>query len=52
MSILHPEADKIAACYLAPDRIKSAIGSGIDGIVYSTTRSSAIKIHCNPDGYE
>jgi hypothetical protein len=52
MSILHPEADKIASRYLAPDRIKSAIGSGIDGIVYSTTRSSAVKVHCNREGYE
>jgi len=52
MSILHPEADKIAAHYLAPDRIKSAIGSGIDGIVYSTTRSSAVKVHCNREGYQ
>jgi hypothetical protein len=51
MSILHPQADRIAARYLTPDRIKSAIGSGIDGIVYSTTRSSAVKVHCNPDGY-
>lgn len=52
MSILHPEADKIASKYLAPDQIKSAIGSGVDGIVYSTTRSSAVKVHCNRDGYE
>lgn len=45
MSLLHPGAEDLARRYLAKDSVADVLGSGIDGIVYSTSRGTAIKVH-------
>jgi len=51
MSLLHPKAEETASRYLGDDHIKDALGSGIDGIVYSTSSGTAIKVHCEKIRY-
>jgi hypothetical protein len=45
MDLYHPDAEQRASAYLAPsDHIARRLGAGIDGAVYETTRSSAVKV--------
>jgi len=46
MSTLQPEARKIVEDYLSPDAaVRDQLGGGIDGIVFSTSRATAVKLH-------
>ena len=37
---------------MAPDAIDATLGAGIDGIVYSTSRATAVKVHGQLTGFE
>src|SRR3989304_2078112 len=52
MSLSRPDADRIADLYLGSHARLAALGSGIDGIVYSTIHATAIKVHSRQDGFE
>ncbi|MEX0885140.1 MAG: hypothetical protein WD009_01755 [Phycisphaeraceae bacterium] len=51
MSFLHPGAESAAVEYLTPDTIRATLGAGIDGIVYSSSRATAIKVHAQEPGF-
>ena len=45
-------AREAASRFLAPDTIGAILGAGIDGIVYSTSRATAVKVHQNSQKYQ
>lgn len=51
MSLLHPQARSIATAYLGQDTVIDQLGSGIDGIVYTSSRATAIKVHSSDSAY-
>jgi hypothetical protein len=51
MSYLHSDPRSRAQQYLTDATIQGGLGSGIDGIVYQTSKSTAIKVHGSKVGY-
>lgn len=49
---LHPDAEQAAKAYLGVVDLGEPLGSGLDGVVYSTSRSTAIKVYSNPSKFE